>query len=364
METKKEIFIRKALKIHNNKFNYDNVVYINAKTKIEILCSCGYIFFVKPNNHLSGKGCPRCAGNIKKTTIEFINNSKKIHGNKYDYSKSIYINAKTKISIMCPKHGLFTVIPYSHEVLGVECAKCSFNYPISFNDFLEKVELLYGKLFDYSLVNYVNAKTKIKIKCNHGHIFNQLPHKHIKYGKCPKCSGRVEIANDFIINANKIHNQLYDYSTINYINNKTKISIFCKFCKKIFLQTPSDHLSGCGCSFCKKSKGELYIFNILKTNNIKFITEKKFKDCFHKKELRFDFYLIDYNICIEYDGIQHFKPSEIFGGDEGYKSLIKRDKIKNNYCEENNIPLIRIAYNEDIFFKLKEELNKLNIFVP
>lgn len=104
---------------------------------------------------------------------------------------------------------------------------------------------------------------------------------------------------------------------------------------------------GTGCPHCKISKGERKIKELLLHNNIKFEFQKKFKNCRNKKQLPFDFFINDVNVLIEYDGIQHFQPVEIFGGNKNYEQTLKNDQIKNQYCKDNNIRLIRIRYDED-----------------
>ena len=116
----------------------------------------------------------------------------------------------------------------------------------------------------------------------------------------------------------------------------------------------------CGCPFCKESKGEKIIKNFLIDNNISFEQQKKFDDCKYKLKLPFDFYLSELNICIEYDGLQHYKCIKIFGGEKNFNLIKKRDEIKNDYCEKNNINLIRIKYNENINEKLYFLKNNLN----
>jgi very-short-patch-repair endonuclease len=157
----------------------------------------------------------------------------------------------------------------------------------------------------------------------------------------------------FIEQCNIIHNNFYDYSLVNYINNKTKIKIICKE-HGIFEQRPDDHLKNHGCPICKESKGEKEIRNYLINNNIRFESQKKFKKCRYLKPLPFDFYLPDYNLCIEYDGEQHFMLKEFWGGQKEFEKIQRKDKIKNIFCEKENISLIRIKYDDNIIDKLSK----------
>ena len=125
-----------------------------------------------------------------------------------------------------------------------------------------------------------------------------------------------------------------------------------------FLQNIYNHKNGTGCPVCKESKGEKIITNFLKENKIHYIPQKKFDSCINKRKLPFDFYLPDYNICIEYDGKQHFEINDFFGGLESFEMVKINDKIKTDYCFDNNITLIRIN-KENIKDKLNNFLNNI-----
>ena len=151
-----------------------------------------------------------------------------------------------------------------------------------------------------------------------------------------------------------IHGDKYDYSLVEYKNNKTPVKIKIDDC--IYYQSPSSHLKGIDISgfYRQKSKGEERISKILDEFEIKYNRQKSFNGCKNKYILHFDFYLPDYNICIEYDGIQHFDPIEFFGGKETLEYNKKIDSIKNEYCKINNILLVRIKYDEDVYEKIYE----------
>lgn len=110
-------------------------------------------------------------------------------------------------------------------------------------------------------------------------------------------------------------------------------------------------------TICRESKGEKEIRKYLNLNNIKFIPQYKFSDCKDIRILPFDFYLPDLNVCIEYDGIQHFKEIQKWGGLNSLKDIEKKDQIKTDYCKNKKILLIRIKYSEDVFIKITNSLN-------
>ena len=162
----------------------------------------------------------------------------------------------------------------------------------------------------------------------------------------------------------KTHSQyIDDLSKVNiniepieeYINTDTPILHQCKLCGHLWHIKPNHTLSGHGCPICNESRGEKCIALWLQEHGLQYITQYKFHECRDKLPLPFDFYLPQYNICVEYDGEQHFKPKDWFGGEDAFNVLRYHDEIKNNYCRENKITLIRIAYNQNII----EELNKI-----
>ncbi len=304
-------------------------------------------------------------------THEFIEKAKLIHGDKYDYSKVNYKNSTTKVIIGCKIHGFFEQAPLYHNSQKRGCFLCGIDRVVagitfSKEQFVEKANKVHLNKYDYSLSIYKNMHTKINIVCNQcGNNFVQEPNNHIKEKNgCPKCNGGHKLTkNEFINRAKQIHlNSNYDYSLVEYVNVLTLIKIICSNPKHgMFLQMPATHLAGGGCQKCKSSRGEQKIINFLENNKINFTIQKKFSNCKVVKLLPFDFYLPDYNVCIEYDGIQHFKPIEKFGGEKGFLERIKYDNIKNKFCETNKIKLIRISYLDNVYTTLHNLLIELSI---
>jgi hypothetical protein len=220
------------------------------------------------------------------TTEQWIQNAIKIHGSRFDYSKTIYINSKTKVTIICKEHGEFQQSPGNHTI-GFGCKKCTGNHTPTREEFIEY--------------------------------------------------------------ANKVHNNKYDYSKSVYKNTRSKMIINCPIHGE-FQQSYNVHTSqGCGCPKCKKSKGEEKIRRELIAKGINFIEQHWFADCRDIKPLPFDFYLPEYNCCIEYDGVQHHKPFS-WSSDKSSETKLKnlqivqhRDAIKTNYCAANNILLVRLT---------------------
>ena len=282
---------------------------------------------------------------IKSNTDDFIVKSKKVHGDKYNYSLVIYKNDKTKVKIICSIHGEFEQRPNSH-LKGCGCKNCGNESQKKTNIF-DNFKITHGDKYNYSLVEYKNNRTKIKIICPIHGIFEQTPYHHTNNG-CQQCATNVLPFNLFIDKCNDIHKNKYDYSLVEY-SNKSKVRIICPT-HGIFEQNHLHHSNGSGCPKCRVSRGEEDVKKWLDNKNIKYTVQHKFPNCKNKLPLPFDFYLTDYNICIEYDGRQHY--TKVWGDFKSYEEQIKRDTIKNDYCQKNNITLLRIKYDENINNKL------------
>lgn len=277
-------FIEKAKLVHGDKYDYSKTEYINSKTKITIICKIHGEFLQTCSNHLKRKGCKKCASkklslDRKSNTKKFIERAKKVHGDKYDYSRFIYINSHTKGIIICPIHNEFFQNSNSH-LNGSDCVKCYYNrlkkeLTNTTEIFIEKAKLVHGNTYDYSKVNYINSATNVIIICSEHGDFLLTPNHHIQGRGCKKCaiSMRSEnqklTLNEFIEKSNKIHNNKYNYSKFIYINAKSDGII----CPKhgIFEQNPNKHLRTKGCYKC----GRIISGNKFRSTTEKFIEKSR-----------------------------------------------------------------------------------------
>ena len=252
----KEEFIAKAKLVHGDKYDYSKVEYVGALKKVCIICPKHGEFWQEANGHLKGQCCPKCNLEKRASSKEeFIKKARKVHGDKYDYSNVDYVNTMTKVCIICPKHGEFWQRPYSH-LHGNGCSKCANEATgerrsFSKEEFIKKAREVHGDKYDYSKVNYVNNYTKVCIICHEHGEFWQTPSTHLRGQGCPKCNLKKQTCttDEFIAKAKKIHGDKYDYSKVEYVNRKTKVCIICSKHGE-FWQTPNHHLSGCGCPKC------------------------------------------------------------------------------------------------------------------
>jgi hypothetical protein len=254
MNKLKKFIIASNIK-HNNKYDYSLVCCI-GREKIQIICPHHGVFEQSPKQHLKTCGCRKCSNTHGYSTGEFIQRAKEKHGSKYDYSKINYTNARTKVIIICPKHGEFEQIPRGH-ILGKGCPTCGGSEKLTKHQFLTQADKKHKSKYDYSKTNYINARTKVIIVCPKHGEFEQVPFSHLIGKGCSACSGNKKLTTkEFTQKANFIHNNKYDYSMVNYKTNKKNVIIIC-FTHGQFEQTPDNHLSGRGCPHCTKSISKL-----------------------------------------------------------------------------------------------------------
>ena len=193
-----ESFISKAKLIHNNTYDYSESNYVSSQTKIKIICPIHGEFWQTPNSHLHGSGCPKCGkikivSKLRLTTEQFVEKARKIHGDKYDYSKAEYVNNGTKVCIICPIHGEFWQTP-GHHLGGEGCSRCRYEknskeQMLSNDSFVQRAKEIHGERFDYSKVVYKGYEEKVCIICPIHGEFWQSPDSHLHSSGCPKCGG-------------------------------------------------------------------------------------------------------------------------------------------------------------------------------
>jgi hypothetical protein len=246
-----EEFIKESIEVHGEIYDYSKVEYKKTGEDVIIICREHGEFLQTPNSHLSGSGCKFCSGCYKSNTQEFIIKSIKIHGDKYDYSKVEYNTAIEKVLIICRQHGEFSQSPNCH-LGGAGCSKCGYKMTIfSTEEFIIKANELHGEIYDYSKVDYNKMAEKVIIICREHGEFEQTPSNHITHCQgCQKCAGNyLSNTEEFIIKAMEFHGKKYNYSKVRYINNHTYVTIICEEHGE-FEQAPANHLGGNGCKFC------------------------------------------------------------------------------------------------------------------
>lgn len=296
-------FIERARSIHGDKYDYDQTNYLKAMSKVKITCKEHGPFDQLANSHLNGHGCPRCTDNRQKTTSDFIDKASKIHNDAYDYSKTHYTSATSKITITCRVHGDFEQRPTSH-LNGQGCKKCGIEsiknkLRMKQDDYINRAIEIHGNTYIYDKLEYIDSDTKVTIICKTHGDFIQSPGDHIngKHG-CPHCSGNIKKTTEQFVNeATAVHGHRYTYHHTTYINAKTDLEITCPE-HGTFHLSPGEHLIGRGCPKCNISGGQLGILNWLCDSNIKTVVN----DRVIIGPLELDIYLPDHKVGIEYHG--------------------------------------------------------------
>lgn len=309
---------------------------------------------ITPANTLCGKGCPVCAGNSKKTHEEYIKEVELLNPNIEVVEK--YINAKTPILHRCKIDNHTWKAAPTDILCGKGCPYCAKNIKRTHDEYVFKVSFVNPNV--EVVGQYINLSTSILHKCLiHNIEWLAYPSSILRGCGCEECkkekvgnklrkSQEIYVDEVFLVNP--------DIEVIGiYINANTPILHKCKIDGYEWYASPANILYGYGCPVCHESSGERQVRQWLSKHEIKFEYQKVFEDCRDIMPLPFDFYLPDYNIAIEYQGGQHYKPVERFGGEEKFKLQQKHDNIKREYCRNNNIKLLEIPY----YTNVEEELN-------
>ena len=333
--------------------------YQTCRKKVHVKCNtCKYEWDVRPLDFLASGECPKCIGKLKKTTDMFKEELGRI--NKDIEIIGEYIEANTNIRCKCKICNNEWNARPTNLLHGTGCPICSLEkLKLSEDEFLARLDVINPSI--EIIGKYKGRKEHISCKCKIcNHIWHTAtPHNLLNGSGCPECA-KKSISDAKKKTPKEFADELYKVNPNielleDYQLSSIKIKCRCKKCKGIWYANPTDILHNeSGCPHCRMSKGEEIIKNVLDKENYNYEPQYKFDDCMDKIALRFDFvvFINDKILCvIEYQGIQHYEPIDFAGkgeewANEMFKSNQRRDKIKRDYCVENNIPLIEIPYWE------------------
>ena len=364
-----ERFIKESTQKWEGKYDYSLINesnWVDMETPVPIICPIHGLFYQKPRIHIrhAVHGCPQCAQESEAlTTEEFIKRAKEVHGDRYDYSETVYVNSRTKIKIFCKTcQEYFWQLPYNH-LNGQQhnSTKCNPNAtpPLTFEVFVERSRAVHGDKYDYSLAEaqFDGSEVPVELICrNCGEHFWVIPYRHYLRGAgCTNCSRRINNTAEFIEEAKKVHGDLYTYEKTVYEKMQGIITVTCPRCGDFSIKAV-DFLRGSGCNCCKMSTNENFteeaLTQLKEFFNINFERFKRFEDLRGKgdKKLEFDFYLPDLNTLIEYQGEQHYRPVQYMGcsleeAEQNFKDQLIRDQMKRDYCEEKGYYLMEIPFD-------------------
>lgn len=275
-----------------------------------------------------------------------------------------YIDAHTKILHRCLIDGTEWYAAPNNILRGCGCPKCGFissakKRSSTHEEYVRKVANINSSIA--VIGEYINSQSKITHKCLIDNFeWDALPNNILKGECCPRCSKKERYTTDnFKEKMREVDNTIIICGE--YTHCKTKILCKCSIDGHEWEATPSNLLSGFGCPVCNASRGEKDITKCLINKSIEFIPQYTISECRRVKPLPFDFYLPAYNAYIEYDGIQHFIPIDFFGGEKEFQKRKENDSIKNLFCKEHGLVLLRIKYDQDIDNVLDNFFNTLTI---
>jgi len=323
--------------------------------------ACGHEYYVTPSSFKSNsRRCPKCQGLLKGNTKSFKQEIYDLVGDEYTVLGR-YRSAKNRIRM---KHNIcgheYYVAPSNFKA-GNRCPKCYGTPKKTHREFVREVYDLVGK--EYTVLGkYVNTNTKILMRHNKcGHEYEIEPYSFKAGTRCPKCYGTPKKTRKEFLK--EVYNLVGDEYTVlgSYRGTNTRIRMKHNICGHDYLVKPSNFKSGSRCPKCNESKGEKLISDILNKLDINYIREKTFPNCKYKRKLRFDFYIKSLNLCIEFDGIQHFEQTNFHSSNIRDRNKLEdiqiRDQIKDNYCKDHNIMLKRFRYDE--IDNLEDKITKL-----
>lgn len=277
------------------------------------------------------------------------------------------MNEKHEFICSCGKHFITTFAKFQNRNKR-KCNDCSIKMRASqsklkYDDVKNRIEKYGCKLISDKYTSRTEKNLKIMCPCGNIFITSLMCFENSKH-QCPTCSqmDANEFKNKYTVDNIKCiceenGSELVEYNALrNYIGTKDNVTLKCRKCGKRYstslgyiLSSKKFTCNDCSYESAPSSSGELYVKEILDgIDGIDYKEQYSFDDCRDKYTLRFDFAVFKNNniFLIEWDGIQHFKPFEYYGGINKYKDVIKKDSIKNAYCETHNIPLLRIKYND------------------
>ena len=347
--------IKRAIEIHGDKYYYSLATFKDYKTRTTFICKIHGPFEQTWEKHIGRKrGCKKC-GYIKtgmlltKNKNDLISDIRKVHGDKFPLDDIDYVKSSVKITLTCKIHDEFSITPNA-LLKGHGCPKCGIEKRSSATRhaksfFIKRATKKHKGFYIYDLVDYINSNTKVKIICPLHGVFEQAPSNHVAGQCCPICATKRvgveqrQTKEEFVEKSIKVHGYRNDYSLVDYQGNKIHVDIRCIKHNYIYKCRPDNHLKGSGCPLCNESKGENKVAEILDKYNLKHIREYVITGRY-----RYDFYLPDHNLLIEYDGQLHFIAVDFFGGQETLIKTKFRDKEKDELARKNKIKLLRIGY--------------------
>lgn len=343
-----ERFIREARKVHGDRYDYSETEVIKGEKKVKIICRIHGPFWQAIYDHLNGRGCKRCTLKYPpKTTEQFIEEAEAVHGKgTYDYSLTKYKNNEEKLCVICHKigrdgkeHGKIWVVPKYH-LAGRKCYKCARDekankfIQICADEFVRKATELYGDMYDYSQMKYVDMDTKTKFVCKKHGIFWRTPRELLSGKKCQHCASRTITKEEFYEEAEKLSDK-YEIPQNCFRGPFNHIKIGCP--KHGSVETTPRDLVDYGCPLCRLEAMTDFCNGLFEENGIEYEQSKTF---YWMEGETYNYFLPKYNVLIKF--IRK-------------KQSATASKKENRTCEDHFMRLYCILYYNDY----EEEVRKI-----
>ena len=361
-QTLDEFIDKYRRKFPEKRYDFSKSVYVNTHTKMLVTCDNGHEFDIRPCDLLNGYGCPVCGGTKKLTKDDFINKASFVHNNYFSYEHCDFTTVSDYVTVTCPVHGDIRVLAHNH-LYGANCKKCqkegithkTTKLPkinkstrrLTNEEFKERVRSVWGDRYTFNeRTNYEKANKRVIIVCPEHGEFSITPNHLLSGRGCPHCGRNKKKTREEIINEIKAAQPYadYDYQFVVYMGIHKNITLKCNKCGTVFSNSPSNLIKNKnGCPGCNGSQMELEMGDYLIKNGIRFEREKRFEWLRNKSYLPLDFYLPDYNVAIECQGIQHFENVAFKHGTSVLNETQSRDRTKNLLCTEHGIKIYYYA---------------------
>lgn len=353
--------------IENEGYSISDSGYKDNKTKVKTKCPRGHSYSVTPNSFKQGARCSACYNGNKKSKYADLF-YREVFNDGYEVIEGKYNGVRSFVKVKCPEGHVYDIKVYNF-MRGGRCSECYYKSirDEHFNKFRDLI-----KEESYCIKEnevYRGANEHIKIICPNGHEYNSTPHGFMCGNRCKVCDGSSKLTtNELKIRVkNEVGNEYkvmdeYKGAHTNILFKHNNES--CKHHE--WYVKPNDFMQGTRCPKCNSSKGEKLVSTYLNENNINYESEKTFRGLELKGKLRYDFFIPEINILIEYDGKQHFEPVDFTSkgkewAEYQFVETKKRDKIKTDYAKQIGLKLVRIPYweKENIHKILDEEFSSL-----
>lgn len=370
-------FLQKANNVAPVNLDFSKSVFHDTRTKVIVTCKIHGDFEILPSNLFQGANCRRCAqtqaGSKRRVDKkEILNRIKSKFGNLYEVDKNSVSKVTSPIRLNCKTHGWFEGL-INNLINSSGCPHCknaktaiirNKKLKLSRDEIIERFESIHGDTYSYRSARPDGINSIVKIHCAKHGYFEQKVSTHLQGKGCPDCGNEKRRMGQFLQQSElysrlkQLNGDLFIYPPNLGLELREDVPIICRE-HGIFYQPLRIHLDGNGCSECSQSLGARRVSHWLNEHEINYEVEALIPAGKKGLPLRADFFLPDYNMYIEYDGEQHFKPIAFFGMDEKTSILVfneqkERDLAKENWILDNGFELLRIRFDQNVELELEK----------